>query len=145
MVTVGAITYSGVVMVLIAGTSGVASWHDIWLFATMTGILPIGAVLLLAGLVVLGFATRRSEIVPAWASIGLRIGAAINLVAFFTAIPLSLPIGAAILGSALVACGWAVSRKPRMPGHPKVATAVPAFGVSRAPIHRFVTPPRPIL
>ena len=58
MSVVGSIMYSGPIFVLLAGTAGVATWHDLWGFS-MGNVLPLGATIFLIGSTMFGIATRK--------------------------------------------------------------------------------------
>lgn len=98
----GAVLYSAPVYALVAGTSGVETWHDLWFFA-MRGSLPLGATLYFMGSVMLGIATLRAGIFPRWSGWALVAGFAIWLVAFY----LSVVPGLLTVGSVLAGAGMA--------------------------------------
>lgn len=100
MAVVGSIMYSGPAFVLIAGTSGVATWHDVWGFA-MGNVLPLGATIFLIGSILFGIATRRANVFSRNAGLLLIMGASVWLIAFFTALPFSLSIANVLTASAL--------------------------------------------
>jgi hypothetical protein len=102
LATVGAVLYSAPAYVLVAGTSGIAAWHDLWAFA-MGNVLPLGALLFFVGWILLGVACARSGILPRGSGWLITAGYAVWLVAFFPVSAL-LPIANWICGIGL---GWA--------------------------------------
>lgn len=107
---IGSILYSGPIFVLMAGISGVATWHDMWGFA-MGNILPLGASIFLIGSILFGVATRRANVFPRNAGLLLTIGSSLWLVAFYLPVPFLLSV-ANLLGAAGLA--WlGVSVYPR--------------------------------
>lgn len=102
LATTGAVAYSAPVYALLAGTSGVATWHDLWFFA-MRGSLPLGATLYFLGSLLLSAATLRAGIFPRWSGWALVVGFAIWLVAFY----LSVVPGLLTLGSLITGVGMA--------------------------------------
>lgn len=102
MSIVGSIMYSGPIFVLIAGTSGVTSWHDLWGFS-MGNVLPLGASIFLIGSTMLGIATMRAGIFPRSSGLLLAIGSFLWLIAFYIPVPFLLS-AANILGA--IAMGW---------------------------------------
>lgn len=91
MSTIGSILYSGPAYVLVAGTSGVETWHDVWGFA-MGNVLPLGASIFLIGSILLGVATMRAKVFSRNAGLMLVIGSFLWLVAFYIPIPYLLSI-----------------------------------------------------
>lgn len=104
MTVFGSIIYSGPIFVLLAGTSGVATWHDVWGFA-MGNVLPLGATIFLLGSILFGIATRRANAIPRHAGLLLSIGATIWLVAFYIPVPFSLSIANVLTAAALIWMG----------------------------------------
>ena len=104
MTVFGSIMYSGPIFVLLAGTSGVATWHDVWGFA-MGNVLPLGATIFLIGSILFGIATRRANVFPRNAGLLLSIGAAIWLVVFYIPVPFSLSIANILTAAALIWMG----------------------------------------
>jgi hypothetical protein len=98
----GAVVYSAPAYALVAGTSGVATWHDLWFFA-MSSALPLGATLYFVGSLLLGITTLRAGIFPRWSGWALVAGFAIWLVAFY----LSVVPGLLTLGSVIAGVGMA--------------------------------------
>ena len=99
MSLIGSIMYSGPVFVLMAGTSGVATWHDTWGYA-MGNVLPLGASLFLIGSTMFGIATRRAGVFSRQAGLLLAVGSFLWLVAFYVA-PFLLPIANLLNAAAL--------------------------------------------
>lgn len=103
---IGAMLYSAPVYTLIAGSQGVAAWHDIWGFA-MGNVLPVGASILLLGMIMLGAVTFRAAVFPRWSGALLAIGALLWLIAFWlTAAAALLPVGSLVIGLGLAWMGW---------------------------------------
>jgi hypothetical protein len=107
MAIVGAVIYSGPAFVLVAGTLGVSTWHDVWGFA-MGNILLIGPALFFLGLIFLGTATRKAGVFDRWIGISLTTGGAVWLVAYFTGLPFMLTLGSLATGIGLLAAGIAL-------------------------------------
>ena len=91
MSVIGSILYSGPAFVLLAGTSGVATWHDLWGFA-MGNVLPLGASLFLIGSTMLGVASIRANVFPRNAGRLLTIGSVLWLIVFYIPIPFMLSL-----------------------------------------------------
>lgn len=106
----GSTLYSAPIFVLMAGTSGVSTWHDLWGFA-MGNILPLGATIFLIGSILLGVATRRAGVFPRNAGLLLIIGSTLWLIAFFIPVPFLLSIANLLSATALLWIG--VSIYPR--------------------------------
>lgn len=104
MSMIGSIVYSGPIFVLIAGTSGVATWHDIWGFA-MGNVLPLGASIYLIGSVLFGLATRRAGVFPRPAGLLLAVGSFLWLIAFYIPVPFLLPAANLLVAGALAWMG----------------------------------------
>jgi hypothetical protein len=107
MAIVGAVIYSGPAFVLVAGTLGVSTWHDVWGFA-MGNILLLGPALFFLGLIFLGTATRKAGVFDRWIGISLTTGGAVWLVAYFTGLPFMLTLGSLATGIGLLAAGIAL-------------------------------------
>lgn len=120
MTVTGSILYSAPIFVLMAGTSGVSTWHDLWGFA-MGNFLPLGATIFLIGSTLLGVATRRVGVFPRNAGSLLIIGSLLWLVAFYIPVPFLLSI--ANLSSAIALTWMGVSVYPRRESFPVQQTA----------------------
>jgi len=113
--TAGIVLYSAPAFVLVAGSNGIQTWHDLWFYA-MGNILLIGPPLFLIGLILLGSAIWRSDAYPHWTGFLTTAGAVLWLVAFFLSITLLL-IAALLLvtislsGIALSLTGTKYARK----------------------------------
>lgn len=91
MAVIGSIMYSGPAFILMAGTSGVATWHDVWGFA-MGNILPVGASLFLIGSTLFGAASMRAKVYPPYAGLLLAIGSFLWLIVFYIPVPFLLSL-----------------------------------------------------
>lgn len=107
MAIIGSIMYSGPNFILIAGTSGVATWHDLWGFS-MGNVLPLGATLFLIGSIMFGIATRRAGVFPSGAGMLLAISSFLWLIAFYIPIPFLLSLANLLHATALVWIGFAL-------------------------------------
>jgi len=108
MATLGAILYSGPQLALLAGTTGVESWHDVWGFA-MGNVLLVGPTIFFIGMILLGLVAARSEILPKWGGRLLTIGAATWLVAYFlSVIPGLLTVATLLTGTGMAWMGAAI-------------------------------------
>jgi hypothetical protein len=100
MSVIGSIMYSGPVFVLMAGTSGVATWHDVWGFA-MRSVLPLGASIFLFGSTLFGVATTRAGVFPRQSGWLLAVGSFLWLIVFYTPVPFLLSIANLMAAGAL--------------------------------------------
>ena len=107
MSVVGSIMYSGPIFVLLAGTSGVATWHDLWGFA-MGNALPLGASIFLIGSTMLGVASLRARVFPRNAGLLLAIGSFLWLIVFYIPIPFVLSLANLLNATALAWMGLAL-------------------------------------
>ena len=89
---------------LMAGTSGVATWHDLWGFA-MGNVLPLGASIFLIGSTLFGVATIRAKVFPRSADLFLAIGSSLWLFAFYFPIPFLLSIANLLSGIGFIWLG----------------------------------------
>lgn len=104
MSVIGSVLYSGPAFVLMAGTAGVATWHDLWGFA-MGNVLPLGASLFLIGSTLLGIASVRANIFPRNAGRLLAIGSFLWLIVFYIPVPFMLSVANLLNAAALVWMG----------------------------------------
>lgn len=103
----GSIMYSGLVYVLVAGTSGVVTWHDLWGFA-MGNVLPLGASIFLIGSTLFGVATMRAKVFPRNAGVLLMIGSFLWLIAFYIPVPFLLSIANLLSAISLIWLGLTI-------------------------------------
>ncbi|HSL45563.1 MAG TPA: hypothetical protein VK897_19160, partial [Anaerolineales bacterium] len=105
MSVIGSIMYSGPIFVLMAGTSGVATWHDLWGFS-MGNVLPLGASIFLIGSTMFGMASMRAGAFPHYAGLLLAIGSFLWLIAFYIPVPFLLSLANLLSAAALAWMGW---------------------------------------
>lgn len=105
LASLGAVLYASPLIALIAGTSGVQTWHDVWGFA-MGNVLMVGPAAFFIGSICLGAATRRAGIYPRWSGSLLIAGAGIWMVAFFTSLPFTLTMAVVIFSTGFAGLGW---------------------------------------
>lgn len=113
MSVIGSIVYSGPIFVLMAGTSGVSTWHDLWGFS-MGNVLPLGASTLLIGSIMFGIATRRARVFPRNAGLLLAVGSFLWLIAFYLPIPFLLSLANLLIAAALAWMGVILFPKERL-------------------------------
>lgn len=115
LAVLGAILYTGPQLALLAGTSGVATWHDIWGFSMVRfPVLTFGAPAFMIGLILLGVTIARARILPAWSGWLLAVGAVLWLIAFVVSMmPGLLTVASLLTGIGLFSSGLAVWSGPR--------------------------------
>jgi hypothetical protein len=104
MAVIGSIMYSGPIFVLLAGASGISSWHELWSYS-MGNVLPFGASVFLIGSILFGVATRHSNVLPRNAGSLLAIGSFLWLIAFYLPLPFLLSISNLLIAAALLWMG----------------------------------------
>jgi hypothetical protein len=112
MSVVGSIMYSGPIFVLLAGTAGVATWHDLWGFS-MGNVLPLGASIFLIGSTMFGIATRKAPVFPPNAGLLLSIGSFLWLIAFYIPVPFLLSLANLLGASGLAWMGFTLLPRVR--------------------------------
>lgn len=102
---IGAVMYCVPVYLVLAGTLGVAGWHDSYAFASP--LLILGAVTFLIGSILQGIATARAGVLPRWGGLLFAAGYALWFVAFWVS-PLAflLRVGSVVGGIGLAWLGW---------------------------------------
>lgn len=102
---IGAVLYGVPVFLVFAGSSGIETWHDSYLFASP--LLVLGALAFLVGSIVLGIVTMRAQVLPRWAGLLLALGYFLWLIAFWiSALGFLLQVGTIVGGIGLVWMGW---------------------------------------
>jgi hypothetical protein len=104
---IGAVLYAVPVFLVFAGSSGVETWHDSYLFASP--LLVIGALAFLIGSILLGIVTMRAQVLPRWAGLLLALGYFLWLIAFWVApAAFLLQVGTVVGGIGLIWMGWTI-------------------------------------